>query len=403
MKNIRIAQVLALAFTIGAISIAPQPTWAQTSDTYSPVQKTLEYDIRYFIPNTLHAAGKTLSVDKKFLPEVPLPQAVLGFEVGEKYADWNDVLKYMEALQKHSDRVKIEVMGTTYQHRPIIQVTISSAENMRRLDEIKKEHLQLTDASISSNVDVTRMPVVVNLAHSMHGNEASAVNSALATAYFFAASDDANIKELLDNTVIVMAPGLNPDGINRFANWVNTTHSYHDVADLSSREFSETWPSSRTNHYWMDCNRDWLMCQYPEGQTAVKMFLNWMPNVVGDLHEQGGDSKGFYFSPGHPHRTHPLTPQQNQRLTSAITNSTAYALDDIGTLYYSKEGYDDFYVGKGAAYPDMQGSIGILYEQVASRGYLRPTSTGPMPFYQTVRNQGYAAISTVYASYLMKD
>ena len=400
MKNIRIVQVLALAFSISAVS----PICAQTSETYSPVQKKLEYDIQYFIPNTLHATGKNLSVSKKFLPEIPLPQAVLGFEVGEQYADWNDVLKYMEALQKHSDRVKIEVMGTTYQHRPIIQVTISSAENMKKLDEIKKEHLQLTYASISSKVDVTRMPVVVNLAHSMHGNEASAVNSALATAYFFAASDDANIKELLDNTVIVMAPGLNPDGINRFANWVNTTHSYHNVADLSSREFSETWPSSRTNHYWMDCNRDWLMCQHPEGQTAVKMYLDWMPNVVGDLHEQGGDSKGFYFSPGHPHRTHPLTPQQNQQLTSAITNnSTAYALDDIGTLYYSKEGYDDFYVGKGAAYPDMQGSIGILYEQVASRGYLRPTSTGLMPFYQTIRNQAYAAISTVYASYLMKD
>ena len=189
MKNIRIAQVLAMVFSIGAISIAPQPAWAQTSETYSPVPKKLDYDIRYFIPNTLHAAGKSLAVDDKFLPEVPQPQSVLGFEVGEQYADWNDVLKYMEALQKHSDRVKIEVMGTTYQHRPIIQVTISSAENMKKLDHIKKEHLQLTNASISSKADVTQMPVVVNLAHSMHGNEASAVNSALATAYFFAASD----------------------------------------------------------------------------------------------------------------------------------------------------------------------------------------------------------------------
>ena len=138
MKNIRIAQVLAMVFSIGAISIAPQPAWAQTSETYSPVPKKLDYDIRYFIPNTLHAAGKSLAVDKKFLPEVPQPQSVLGFEVGEQYADWNDVLKYMEALQKHSDRVKIEVMGTTYQHRPIIQVTISSTENMKKLEEIKK-------------------------------------------------------------------------------------------------------------------------------------------------------------------------------------------------------------------------------------------------------------------------
>ena len=403
MKNIRTAIVTALAFILSAPFITPQPAWAQTSDTYSPVQKRVEYDIRYFIPSTLHAAGKALSVNYKFLPDVPTPQAILGFEVGEQYADWNDVLKYMEALEKHSDRVKIEVMGTTYQHRPIIQVTISSPENMERLDKIKKEHLLLTDTSLSTNADIKQMPVVVSLLHSIHGNEASAVNSALATAYFFTASDDENIKELLKHTVIVMAPGLNPDGINRFANWVNTTHSYHDVADLNSREFRETWPSSRTNHYWMDCNRDWLMCQHPEGQTAVKMCLDWMPNVVGDLHEQGGDSKGFYFSPGHPNRTHPLTPQQNQQLTSAITNSTAHALDDIGTPYYSKEGYDDFYVGKGAAYPDMQGSIGILDEQVASRGYLRPTSTGLMPFHQTVRNQSYAAISTVYASYMMKD
>ena len=112
MKNIRIAQVLAMVFSIGAISIAPQPAWAQTSETYSPVPKKLDYDIRYFIPNTLHAAGKTLSVDDKFLPEVPQPQSVLGFEVGEQYADWNDVLKYMEALhlvmQEFAEQLRAE-------------------------------------------------------------------------------------------------------------------------------------------------------------------------------------------------------------------------------------------------------------------------------------------------------
>lgn len=388
---------------LGSAWIGFCPAVAQSVNTYSPIQQQLEYDIHYFIPETLNAAGQSAQLSKKFNPEVPQPKAVLGYEVGEQYADWNDVLKYMKALQKHSDRVKVEVKGETYQHRPIIEVTITSPANLQKLEQIRAEHLQLTDASISEQKDLSAMPVVVNLSHSIHGNEASAVNSALATSYFFAASEDEAIKELLDNTVILIAPGLNPDGINRFANWVNTTHSYNNVADLNSREFSETWPSSRTNHYWADCNRDWLMCQHPEGQTAVKMYLDWMPNVVSDHHEQGGDSKGFYFSPGHPLRTHPLTPQRNQDLTVAITSSTAKALDNIQSPYFSKESYDDFYLGKGGAYCDVQGSVGLLYEQVASRGYLRPTSTGDMPFYQTIRNQAFAAISTVYAAYQMKE
>ena len=404
-NNLRhsIQKVFALVLLSGSAWIGSCPAVAQSVSTYSPIQQKLEYDIRYFIPETLHAAGQSAPLSKRFRAEVPQPKDVLGYEVGEHYADWNDVLKYMEALQKHSDRVKVEMKGETYQHRPIIEVTITSAANLKKLEQIRAEHLQLTDASISKDKDISAMPVVVNLANSIHGNEASAVNSALATSYFFAASEDETIQELLDHTVILMVPGLNPDGINRFANWVNTTHSYNNVADLNSREFSETWPSSRTNHYWADCNRDWLMCQHPEGQTAVKMYLDWMPNVVSDHHEQGGDSKGFYFSPGHPLRTHPYTPQQNQQLTAAITASSAKALDAIGSPYFSKEGYDDYYVGKGAAYGDVQGSVGILYEQVASRGYLRPTSTGDMSFHQTIRNQAFAAISTVYASYRMKE
>ena len=67
------------------------------------------------------------------------------------------------------------------------------------------------------------MPVVVNLVYSIHGNEPSGVNASLAVAYFLAAAQSNEIDDLLRNTVIVLYPGANPDGINRFANWVNTT------------------------------------------------------------------------------------------------------------------------------------------------------------------------------------
>ena len=102
-------------------------------------------------------------------------------------------------------------------------------------------------------------------------------------------------------------------------------------------------------------------------------------NVVVDQHEQGA-LRPYYFSPGHPKRTHPFTPQLNQDLTAEISSYTAKALDRIGTTYYSKEGYDDFYYGKGAAYGDAHGSVCLLYEQGSTRGHLRNTPSGEWTF-----------------------
>lgn len=389
MKNFIV--LLAMAFVFNMAIAQPHP-------------EKYPFDIQYFIPLQFPVPGySSIPITNRYDERVPQPKQILGFEIGEQYADWNDVLKYMNALARTCDRVTIKEYGRTYQHRPFIQVIITSPANLQKLEQIRLEHLQLTDRENSGKLDITQMPVVVNLMSSVHGNEASGMNASLATAYFFAASDDETVKKILDQTVLIITPGLNPDGINRFASWVNTTRSFQNVTDLNSREFTEPWPSSRTNHYWADCNRDWLMAQHPEGQNAIAMYMEWMPNVVNDHHEMSGDCKGLYFSPGHPLRTHPFTPQQNQDLTMEISSHTAAALDKIGTLYFSKEGYDDYYYGKGASYGDMQGSVCILLEQVASRGYLRPTSAGLMLFANTIRNQSHTAITTVFASWRMKD
>ncbi|MDR0422326.1 MAG: peptidase M14 [Proteiniphilum sp.] len=355
-------------------------------------QDDYPHGIEYFIPEG----------DRSFNPQIPLPKSVLGFEIGQQHADWNNVLDYMKALEAASGRVSVKQFGRTNQFRPFIQVTITSEKNQLNLENIRQEHLRQADTNVSGEPDTEKMPVVVNLMYSIHGNEPSGVNSSLVLAYFFAALEGAEIENLLDNVILVLTPGLNPDGINRFASWVNSSRSFPDVANLDSREFAEPWPSSRTNHYWADCNRDWLMAQHPEGQNALEMYFEWMPNVVCDFHEQGGD-KAYYFSPGHPERTHPLTPQSNQHLTGRLTGYCAQALDGIGTLYYSKEGYDDYYYGKGASYGDIHGSVCILFEQLASRGHLRPTRNhGNMSFASTVRNQAFSGISVVQGALAMK-
>ena len=354
-----------------------------------PKHKPYEYPLQYFFPS---------HINFQLNPEIPTPESVLGFQVAQQHADWGQVVAYMHALAQASNRVVVRHTATTYQHRPFIEVVISSPANIARLEELRSQHLDNCYSTKSQSKDA---PVVVSIVGSMHGNEATGVNSTLATAYLFTAAQCADITTLLDKTIIVITPGANPDGINRFASWVNTNRSFTDVPDINSREFSEPWPSSRTNHYWIDCNRDLIMAQHPEGVNALDTYFHWMPNVLADLHEQGS-ARPFYMSPGHPKRTHQLTPQENQDLTAEVSSYVATELDSIGTTYYSKEGYDDYYYGKGAAYGDIHGSVCLLYEQGTTRGHLRKTADGIRHFAWGVRNQAISSYATILAAYKMR-
>jgi hypothetical protein len=348
--------------------------------------------LSYFLPT---------SVECTYDPAIPVPETVLGFRLGEQHAEWNQVVAYMQALAQASGRVTVRETGRTYQHRPFLEVVITSPANQQRIEDIRTEHLKLADTGRSASLDLSRMPAIVSLMYSIHGNEPSGVNASLAVAYFLAAARGRAIDDMLEQTVVILSPGLNPDGVNRFASWVNSSRGL-GASDPNAREFAEPWPSSRTNHYWADCNRDWLMTQHPEGITAVASYLNWLPNLVADHHEQGS-SRHFYFSPGHPKRTHPLTPQANQDLTAEVSAFCAQELDGIGSFYFSKEGYDDFYYGKGAAYGDVHGSVCLLYEQASTRGHLRETRHGVRSFAWTIRNQALASYATIRAGYALRE
>ena len=340
-------------------------------------------DLSYFLPDQ----GKH-SYDEN----IPTPADVLGFPTGSRHVEWSHVTTYFARLAELSDRVSVRQTDVTYQGRPIIEAVISSPANLRDIETIRAGRLR----------DDKRLPVTVSLMYGMHGNEPSGVNASLAVAYFLAAARGAETDAMLENTVVVIVPGMNPDGINRFATWVNSSRSFTDVSDPNSREFAEPWPSSRTNHYWADCNRDWLPAQHPEGRACLRTYHDWLPHLAVDFHEQG-PSRHYYFSPGHPKRTHPLTSQLNQTVTAEVSAFCAGELDKIGTLYYSKEGYDDFYYGKGAAYGDIRGSVCLLYEQPTTRGHLRETRHGVRSFAWTVRNQARTSYATLAAAYALRD
>jgi hypothetical protein len=338
-----------------------------------------------------------LPQDVTYNKNIPTPKEVLGYEVGEWHVGHDQLVYYMQAIAKASDRVTIETFARTYENRPLVLLTITSPDNHKNIETIRAKHVELSDAKKSKKLNTSKMPVVVYQGYSIHGNEASGSNAALLYAYYLAAAEGKAIEKKLDNTIVLLDPSFNPDGMNRFASWVNTHKSDTPVPDPNDREYNEAWPRGRTNHYWFDLNRDWLLTQHPESQGRIRNFHNWKPNILTDHHEMGTNST-FFFQPGVPSRTHPITPKKNQELTGQIGEYHAKFLDEIGSLYYTKESFDDFYYGKGSTYPDVNGSIGILFEQASSRGHIQESVHGLLTFPFTIRNQFTTSLSTLEAA-----
>ncbi len=348
-------------------------------------------DLKYYLPDSV-----------SYNPAIPKPKDIIYHEVGEYHVTHDRLVNYMKAIAAAApERVKLETMGFTYEKRPQVLLIITSPKNHQRLEEIRTQHIQLTDPSKSAALNIDNMPIVVWIGHSIHGNEQSGTNASLLSAYYLAAAQGKQIDELLENTVILFDPSFNPDGMQRFSTWVNQHKSKNLVSDPNDREYNEVWPGGRFNHYWFDLNRDWLPAVHVESQNRLQWFHKWKPNILTDHHEQGSNAT-FFFQPGVPSRVNPLTPDKNQELTAKLGKFHAAFLDRIGSLYFTKENYDDFYYGKGSTYPDINGAIGILFEQASSRGHLQETANGLLSFPFTIKNQFTTTLSTLEGAKVLR-
>ncbi len=336
-------------------------------------------------------------------PAIPTPEEFLGWQIGDWHISHDLLQAYMRVLAASSDRIALVEIGKTYEQRPLLNLIFTTPENHQRLEELRELHTNwnLPDGGLRAG-DIDRVPAVLYQGFSIHGNEPSGANAAPLVAYYLAAAPLSEVAEVLENNIVVFDPSYNPDGLNRFASWVNSHKNRELTADPADEEYKEAYPRGRSNHYWFDLNRDWLPVQHPESRARIEAFHQWRPNVLTDHHEMGKDAT-FFFMPGEATRVHPSTPQINQDLTRKIGTYHAAALDEIGSLYYSGEGYDDFYYGKGSTYPDIHGAVGILFEQASSRGHLQETENGLLSFPFTIRNQVTTALSTLQAFGELRD
>ncbi len=302
-----------------------------------------------------------LPEDVAYDADVPKPADILGFEVGEWHVRHDLLVAYMEALAEASPRVHLEVSGRTHEGRKTLLLAVSTPENIRNLERLRQAHLDESDTGETGDG-----PLVIWQGFSVHGNEPSGSNASLLLAYHLAAGGG-DVERFLQETIVLIDPSVNPDGLGRFAQWANGHRSKSPVPDPNNREHREVWPNGRTNHYWFDLNRDWLLLTHPESRARIANFHRWRPHVLTDFHEMGSNAT-YYFQPGVPERRNPWTPIRNEELTRQIAGYHARAMDRAGRIYYTEETFDDFYYGKGSTYPDVNGSIGILFEQASSRG-----------------------------------
>ncbi len=332
------------------------------------------------LPGLIHAEPLEYFLPKGDLynATLPSPDVYLGQDLGDRHLRHDQLVSYFKFLAAGSANAQLVQYGETNEGRPLLLLAISSKSNIDNLDQVKKDKNTLK----------------IWNGFSVHGDESSGSNASVLYAWYLLATNNPEVKKYLENTVVLIDPSFNPDGLARFTTHVNNSRSVTTVKDPNDISHKERWPTGRTNHYWFDLNRDWLLLTQTESKARVAMFQDWHPHVLTDHHEMGASSS-FFFQPGVPSRKNPKITAENQMLTAKIAEHHAKALDAVGQTYYSKESFDDFYPGKGSTYPDLQGSIGILFEQSTANGGVMNTSNGERSLATGVRNQFLTALSTV--------
>ena len=293
------------------------------------------------------------------------PRQFLGYRLGERFTEYARSVEYFDYLAETSPRIKIERYGSTYEGRPLIQLTVTGEGNMARLETIRQRQLQLANGFREAGTQVESIladqPVINSYSYNIHGNEASSTEAAMQVAYELATSEDAETVDALNNSVVIMFVCINPDGRDRYVYWYNGMARSTGGEEPRDLEHYAPWPNGRTNHYWFDLNRDWIWGVHPESRGHARAYQRWMPNVHTDYHEQGYEAN-YFTTPGTTPRNL-LLPEAYESWADTFGRANIRQFNRLGISYFTRDRFDFFYPGYGSSYPSVMGAVGMLVEQ----------------------------------------
>ncbi len=357
---------------------------------------------------TLSLFSQTMATEM-YWPEVsydastPKHEDVLGHAAGERITNYADMMRYFDALVKADPQhIKKVTYAHSWEGRKLIYLVIGSAENIAKLDEFEQNIQKLADPRITDKNEASRlidtMPASVWLGYGVHGNEISSTDAAMMTAYHLLASKNHPMTQnILANTLVFIDPLQNPDGRERFTSRYYATVGMEASGDRYSAEHNEPWPNGRSNHYLFDMNRDWLAMTQPETQGRIFDMNRYLPLVVIDLHEMGGDAS-YYFAPA-AEPFNPLMTQDQISNMNLIGKNHAKHFDALGYDYFTREVFDAFYPGYGDSWPTFYGASASTYEVGSARGEVFTKKDGTKYTYaDSVQKHFIASVSTIEAT-----
>ena len=323
---------------------------------------------------TLHAGGLLQSsvfaqnsAPAKVANALPNPRSVLGFSPGDDrtIADWRQITDYFNRLDKASERVLVQSIGETTLKRPLIVAFISAPENIRNLAKYQSIQRRLADPRlVRDEAERDRLvqegKTVVVISCSIHSTEIVASQMSMQLAYELAEAADEETREILQNTILILIPSANPDGIDIVASWYRKT--------LGTR-YEGVEPPELYHHYsGHDDNRDWFMLNLKETQAITRLlWKEWFPEIVYDVHQQGATGSRFFvppfFDPPNPHIAPLLL-----REVGLIGHKIATDLQAAGVQgVITNAMYDTWWHGGFRTAPYYHNSIGILTEAASAR------------------------------------
>ena len=322
---------------------------------------------------------------------IPAPADVLGFTPGDdrKLASWAKVVEYFQKLAAASNRVKFEDIGKTTMGAPFVYATISAPENLRRLDQFKDIQRQLADPRILAdgldNADtrsrgqaenatwarqnwqranrkatdlIKAGKTVVAITCGIHSTEVGSYLSSMLIAYRLASSNEPDVQEILKNTIILLVPSTNPDGVDIVNNWyqktLGTPYEGTDPPELYHKY---------TGH---DDNRDWYAFTQVETQLVVDKILNvWHPQIVHDIHQQGAFGSRLFLPP----YMQPVEPNVPKQIVEGYTELGNYLAKEMRAAGYKGITTDSTYDAwsPSRAYSHYHGGVRILQESASCR------------------------------------
>jgi hypothetical protein len=270
----------------------------------------------------------------------------------------NDVERYFEHLTKNSNAIVKEKYGTTYQDRDMLVYYISTPNNIKNLESIRRNHLSEIGLDNQKNESYKNISLLW-MTMTVHGNEIAGTESSLKITYDLLTNPD--YQKMLENVVVILDPCANPDGFSRYGSWLRDISGTQLHPGTSDREHMEPWITGRQNHYVNDLNRDWAWQTQLETQHRIALYQKWMPMVHADVHEMGYNEP-YYFPPAADPFHEQVTAYQKE-FHQKVGEITAKKFDKEGWLYYTAERFDLFYPSYGDTYPTYNGAVGMTYEQ----------------------------------------